>query len=101
MPRDAAYWQRRYERAEAGRLQALDQVAQFAHDRIDTAADDMQQQVDALEQLVLSRAMLVAVESDGRTLRFKFTRRGQVHQIDTYNAMGLDVAEIRKVLLED
>lgn len=68
--------------------------------RVDAAADDQQQQIDALEQLVLNRAALVAIEQDGRTLRLTFTRRGELHQIEAYAGMSVDVAALRKKLLD-
>lgn len=69
--------------------------------RIDTAADDQQAQIDALEQLVLRRAALVDVARDGRKLKFTFTRRGEVHVVECYADMATDVAAIRKALLDD
>lgn len=95
MPSES-YWKRRYERAEAGRLVALS----AAVTRVDTAADDLQRQVDALELVVLNRAALVNVEQDGRTLRLTFTRRGALHRIEAYAGMSVSVDSIRKELLE-
>ncbi len=69
--------------------------------RIDAAADEQQQQIDALERLVLNRAALVNIEQDGRKIRFTFTRRGEVRRIECYADMSVDVAAIRKVLLDD
>ena len=43
------YWKRRYERAEQGRIEALQRLSA----RVDIAADDQQKQIDALEQLLL------------------------------------------------
>jgi len=65
MTRSPEYWKRRYERAEAGRLAAISAASQ----RVDVAADDLQQQVDALEMVVLSRAALVNIDQDGPKLR--------------------------------
>lgn len=98
--RDPDYWRRRYERAEAGRLAALDQLRDASLRLINTAADDQQQQIDALEQLVLTRAALTSITVDGRKILFTFVRRGAVHQIVTYASMDSDVARWRKELLE-
>lgn len=104
MPTPDAY-RRRYERAEAERLrlaQALQTFEARLAQLVNTAADDQQRQIDALERLLLNRASLVGVAVvESRTLRFTFTRRGQVHQVDTYNALGLSADEIKKVLLDD
>lgn len=99
--RDADYWRRRYERAEAGRLQALSDLQAATRTTINAAADEMQQQIDALELLILRRAALVGVVADGRKLRFTFQRRGALHQVECYNAMGLNVEELQRVLLGD
>jgi len=68
--------------------------------RVDTAADEMQQQIDALELLVLNRAALIDITQDGRKLQFTFTRRGQIYRVEAYADMSVDVAGIRKELLE-
>lgn len=69
--------------------------------RVDIAADEQQQQIDALERLVLNRAALVNIEQDGRKVHFTFTRRGAVHRITCYADMSLDVSKARKELLDD
>jgi len=96
MTRSPEYWKRRYERAEAGRLAAISAASQ----RVDVAADDLQQQVDALEMVVLTRAALVNIDQDGPKLRITLTRRGQIHRIEAYAGMSMDVAALRRELLE-
>ena len=77
-------------------IQFLDNLAQ----RVDIAADEQQQQIDALERLVLNRAALVNIEQDGRKVHFTFMRRGQVHRVTCYADMSMDVAAVRKELLD-
>lgn len=100
MTRDPDYWRRRFERAEAGRLAALDQLRDMSLKLIDIATDEQQQQIDALEQLVLNRAALSSITVDGRKLRFTFVRRGAVYQITSYAGMDTTVEKWRKDLLE-
>lgn len=69
-------------------------------ERVDSAADDLQHQVDALERLLLNRAALVNIEQDGRKVHFTFTRKGAVHRITCYADMSLDVRKARKDLLD-
>ena len=94
-------WKRRYERAEAERMRLAVEIREQYHKVIDAGIDDMQQQIDALEQLLLNRAALVNVAVDGRKVRFTFTRRGQVHQVEAYADMSLDIASVRRALLEE
>lgn len=68
--------------------------------RTEAAIDEQQMQIEALEQLVLNRAALVDVRQDGRKVHFLFTRRGAVRQITCYADMSVDVAAIRRDLLE-
>lgn len=96
----AEYWKRRYERAEAGRLEALDQVRHTVFQRIDTAADEQQKQIDALEKLVLNRATLHDIRREGRKILLTFVRRGEVHRLTFYSYMAFDIARHRKELLE-
>lgn len=91
------YWKRRYERAEQGRIEALQRLSE----RVDIAADDQQKQIDALEQLLLKRTALTNIERDGRTIRLTFVRRGEVHRLNMYAAMSFDLDGARAVLLED
>lgn len=76
-------------------------LVQGLQKRIDTAADEQQQQIDALERLLLNRATLVNVEQDGRKIRFLFTRRGAVHAVTCYADMSVDLAQIKKDLLDE
>lgn len=99
MPTADAY-RRKYERAEAERLRLAEAVRDLTL-RVNAGADDLQQQVDALEQLVLNRAALVSIEPDGRKLRLLFTRRGALHAVDVYNSVSVPLPELRKILLED
>ena len=69
--------------------------------RVDTAADDLQQQVDALEMQLLKRTALVNIEQDGRKVRFTFIRRGALTRVECYADMSMDVAALRKELLGD
>jgi len=102
MTRTPEYWQRRYEAAEEQRLAALGELQRVSNQLINAAADDQQQQIDALEQLVLNRAALISIERvDGRIIRFTFTRRGQVFRCETYGTWDQDVDAWRKALLED
>lgn len=98
---DADYWRRRYERAEAGRLAALEQLRDASHKLIDIAADEQQQQIDALERQLLNRAALVSIEPDGNKLRFMFVRRGAPTVVMVYNSLSMPLAALRKELLED
>lgn len=101
MTRDADYWKRRYERSEAGRLEALNQVRDMSARLIDTAADEQQKQIDALETLVLNRAMLVNLERDGRKVRLTMVRRGAPTVIELYGDMSFDLAATHRTLLGD
>lgn len=81
-------WKRRYERAEAERL------------RLAAELDEAKQQVTAIEQIALTRALLVGIERDGRRVIFTFSRRGQVHRCETYGTWDQPVEQWRKELVE-
>ncbi len=68
--------------------------------RVDAAADEQQQQIDALEQLLLNRATLVNIEQSGAKMILTFTRRGQVHRIEAHASMSTDIAALRRELIE-
>lgn len=94
MTHTADYWRRRYEQAEAARLELSSAAAT-------QPIGDLVHQVTALEQLVLDRAALVSIEYVDKTLTFVFTRRGEVIRCPTYATMGQRFNDWRKALLED
>lgn len=94
MSRDADYWRRKYERAEAARLELSSAAAT-------QPIGDLVHQVTALEQLTLNSARLVSIEQSQSTLTFTFTRKGQTFRCVTYATMSQRVNEWRKALLED
>lgn len=69
--------------------------------RVDTAADDMQAQLDTLETVLRQRAVLVSIEQDGRKLRLTFTRNNKVYQIEAYATVDMPVSHWRDELLGD
>ena len=77
-----------------------DTLGFIAH-RVDASHDDQQKQIDALEQLVLNRTALVDIQQDGRKVQFTFTRRGEVHRVECYADMSMNVAELRRALVEN
>ena len=77
------------------------QTLGFLAQRVEIAADEQQQQINALEQVLLNRTALVDIQQNGRKVEFLFTRRGAIHKVECYADMSMNVAEIRKVLLDD
>ena len=96
----AEYWKRRYERAEAGRLEALDQLRDTLLQRVNIAADDQQAQIDALERALNKRAHLIGITRNGRKVQFTFVRAGRLTICEFFGTMDNDIESWKHELLE-